>query len=51
MSTEYCKNISARFREWLAEMLRHSAIVGWAAEHFESDPQTLQECSYTTLYP
>ena len=27
--------------EWLAEMLRYSAFLGWAAEHFESDSQNL----------
>ena len=36
-----CKNISARFGEWLAEILCHGAILGWAAEHFESDSPNL----------
>ena len=40
-STESCKNIPARFREWLAEMLRHRAFLGWAEEHFEGDSQSL----------
>ena len=39
--TELCKNIPAMFREWLAEMLRHSAFLGWAAEHFEVDSLNL----------
>ena len=34
--TEPCKNIPVRFWEWLAEILRHSAFLGWAAEHFDS---------------
>ena len=29
--------IPAKFWEWLAEMLRHSAILGWTAENFEGD--------------
>ena len=29
------KNIPAGFWEWLAEILRNSAILGWGAEHFE----------------
>ena len=29
------------FQEWLAEMLRHSAFLGWSAEHFEGDSQNL----------
>ena len=40
-STEWCKNLPARFREWLAGKLRHSAILEWAAEHFESGSQNL----------
>ena len=43
----YCRsiyrvvNISARFREWLAEILCNSAILGWAEKHFEGDwPET-----------
>ena len=28
-------------REWLAEMLHHSAYLGWVAEHFESGPRNL----------
>ena len=47
--TESCKNINARFRDWLAEMLRHSAIVHcWGgqrnilrAEHFEGDSRNV----------
>ena len=35
------KNIPAKFREWLAETLCHSAILGWAVEHFESDSRNL----------
>ena len=31
----------ATFWEWLAEILRHSAILGWAAKHVESDFQNL----------
>ena len=34
--TESCENFRARFPEWLAEMLRHSAFLGLAAVHFES---------------
>ena len=44
------KNIPARFREWVAEILRHSAILGWAAEHFEGDSRNLAGIFYTTLY-
>ena len=33
--TELCKNIPSRLREWLAEILHHSAFLGWVAEHFE----------------
>ena len=29
-----CKNIPVRFREWLAQILHHSAILGWAADFF-----------------
>ena len=29
------------FWVWLAETLCHSVILGWAAEHFESDSQNL----------
>ena len=36
-----CKNILDRFWEWLAEMLRHSAFLGWTAEHFEVDSRNL----------
>ena len=39
--TEKCTNVPARFREWLAEILRHSAILGWAAKRFESDSPKL----------
>ena len=39
--TELCKNIPARLREWLSEILRHSACLGWAAEHFGCDSQNL----------
>ena len=35
--TEFCRNIPARLWEWLAEKLRHSAVLGWVAEHFEDD--------------
>ena len=42
-STEWCKNIPARFRERLAEILCHSAILRRAAEHFESDSLNLAE--------
>ena len=35
------KNIPARFREWLAEILHHSAFLGWPAEHFEGDSRNL----------
>ena len=38
--TEFCRNIPARFWEWLAEKLRHSAVLGWVAEHFEDDSGT-----------
>ena len=31
------------FREWLGEMLRHSAFLGWAAEHSVGDPRNLAE--------
>ena len=41
--TEECKNIQARFREWLTEILGHSAILRMIF-------QTQQECFYTTLY-
>ena len=41
IQSTYCKNIPTRFREWLAEILRHVAILGWAAEHFESDSRYL----------
>ena len=34
--TELCKKMPT-FRECLAEILCHSATLGWAAEHFESD--------------
>ena len=37
------RNIPARFWEWLTEIVRHSAILGWAAQHFESDSQNLTE--------
>ena len=40
-STEQCKNITVRFREWLAEILCHSKLLGWAAEHFEGDSHNL----------
>ena len=33
--------IPARFRECLAEILRQSVILGWAAEDFESDSRNL----------
>ena len=36
-NTDSSKNIPARFREWLAEKLRHSAFLGWAAEHLKGD--------------
>ena len=29
------------FWDWLAEILCHSAILGWAAEHFENDSQKI----------
>ena len=45
--TELCKNIPVRFWEWLAEILRHSAVLGLAAEHVEDESQ---ECFYTALY-
>ena len=32
---ELCKNIATRFWEWLSEILRHSALLGRAVEHFE----------------
>ena len=38
---EYFKNIPARLREWLAEILCHSGILGCAAEHFEGDSLNL----------
>lgn len=38
---EWCRNIPARFRTWLAETLCHSAFVGWAAEYFGRDSQNL----------
>ena len=39
--TEYCKDVPARFRECLAEILLHSVILGWAAEHFEGGSRNL----------
>ena len=39
--TEYCKNISARVREWQAEILLHGAFLGWEAENFEVDYRNL----------
>ena len=48
--TELCKNIPARFGEWLAEILRHRTMLGWAAEHFESDSQNLAWMFYRTMY-
>ena len=38
--TGWCKNIPARFWEWLLELLHCTAILGWAAEHL-SDSQNL----------
>ena len=38
---ELCKNFPDRFWEHLVDKLRHPAILGWAAEHFESDSQNL----------
>ena len=35
-----CKNISVRFREWLAHV-RHSAFLGWAREHFDRYSQNV----------
>ena len=35
-------NIPARFGEWLTEILRHHAILEWAAEHYVSDSQNLE---------
>ena len=35
--TEQCKKIPVRFWELLAEIWRHSAILGWATEHFGGD--------------
>ena len=50
-STEWCKNIPARFRERLAEILRQSAILRWAAEHFESDSLNLSGmCLHNSVY-
>ena len=43
------KTFLDRFWERLAEILRHSAILGWAAEHFESDFRNLAGMFYTTL--
>ena len=40
-STELCKNVHARFREWLDEILRHSAVLGRVADHFENDSRNL----------
>ena len=34
---ESCKNIPARLRERLAELLRRSAFCGWTVAHFEGD--------------
>ena len=34
-STESCKIIPARLRDWLAEMLRSSVFLGWQSVHFE----------------
>ena len=41
VSAEQCRNIPARSWEWLAEISRPSAIMGWAAEHFESNSLNL----------
>ena len=43
LSTHYrvVHNIPDRFRECLAEILRHNAILGWAADHFEGDSRCL----------
>ena len=49
LNTQQCKKISARFVEWVAELLCHSAILGSAAEHFEGDSQNLGGMFYTTL--
>ena len=35
------KTILQGFEELLAEMLCHSAFLGWAAEHFEGDSRNL----------
>ena len=35
------KNIPARFQEWLAEIMRHSAFLGRAAEHFKGNSLNL----------
>ena len=40
-STALSKNISARFWEWLTGILRPSAIMEWAAEHFEGDSRNM----------
>ena len=41
VTTELCKNIPARFGEWLAEILSHGTVLGLAAEHFEGDSRNL----------
>ena len=43
-----CKNIPVRFREWLAQILHHSAILGWAADFFGVILETWQDCFYST---
>ena len=35
------KNIPASFLEWLAEILRLSAFLGWAVEHLEGNSRNL----------
>ena len=35
------KNVPDRFQEWLTEIVRHSAILGWADEHFLSGSPNL----------
>ena len=42
-TTDRCKNIPARFREWLTEILLHCAHLGWGAEHLESESQNLAQ--------
>ena len=36
-----CKNIPARFQEWLAEILHRSEFLGWATKHFKGDSRNL----------